>query len=151
MTIENGCLMSFELIVLTSVPSRFECCTWSSNASHQYRRSIAKSIASPFGQPNVTLRKTIKFEPSVYVLLMLAGLSHSEKNINLLKTTITVNHKNGLVSTRNRKLRFMEIDIYPLFGCTTIARGRFRFFNKTRRFVMFLVLNTFNVPLRLSM
>lgn len=87
MTIENGCRIRRELTVRTSVPSKLECCTWSSKASHQYNLSVSKSTERPLGHPRVTFRKTIRLLPSVCALLILAGRSHSEKNIYLKNQT----------------------------------------------------------------
>lgn len=81
-------MISVELIVFTSVPSKFECWMWSSKASHQYSRSVVKSTAKPLGHPNVMFRNTVRFDPSVYARLMLAGLSHSEINMYLEKKRI---------------------------------------------------------------
>lgn len=82
-------------MVRTSDPSRLLCCTWSSRASHQYKRSALKSTLRPLGQPKVTLRNTIKLLPSVCARLMFAGLSHSEKKIYLSQfTRVTVSKVN---------------------------------------------------------
>ena len=59
---------------------------------------------------------TLTLVPSILALLMLAGLSHSLKNIQ------------------------------PLLGCTTMARGLFRLLSRVRLQSLFSVLSTFSVP-----
>jgi len=101
MTIENGCRIRRELTVRTSVPSKLECCTWSSKASHQYSLSVSKSTERPFGHPRVTFRKTMRLLPSVCALLILAGRSHSEKNIYLKNQT-----RRGHSDKESHKIKF---------------------------------------------
>lgn len=101
MTIENGCRMRRELTVRTSVPSKLECCTWSSKASHQYSLSVSKSTERPLGHPRVTFRKTMRLLPSVCARLILAGRSHSEKNMYLKNQT-----RRGHFNNESHKITF---------------------------------------------
>ncbi len=100
-------------------------------AEYRYRAGIENTQSvvygtgffTPFPACNITrcLHKapscvTLTSVPSMLALLMLAGRSHSLKNM------------------------------YPLLGWTTMARGRFRFLSRVRLWSCILVLSTFSVP-----